>query len=90
MFKYKRGIPLSYNRQGFIYFQSKLYDTLSPDDQEKIRRLCQRSAGQHWRALLEFVTTDVNATYVETHYYISRAQLYRYVKTYYLGFPEKL
>jgi len=90
MFRYKSGIPLSYDRQGYIYFTSRLYKELSPKDQEKIRNLCCQSAGQHWRAVYMYVTTSANATWIEQNYHISKAQLHRYVQKYYMNFPKKL
>ena len=90
MFRYKRGIDVPYNRQGYIYFQSLLYRELSPREQQKIRKLCQESAGIYWRALLEFVTTEANATYIEQKHHLSRATLYRCVQRYYVNFPRTL
>ena len=89
-FRYKSGIPLSYDRQGYVYFQSKLYRELSQDDQKTIRDLCKMSAGHYWRAVLEFVTTDANATYIENKHHVSHATLYRAVQRYYMIFPPKL
>ena len=90
MFRYKQGVPLSYNRQGYVYFQSLLYKELPSKDRQKIDKLCQEAAGSYWRAVLEFVTTSANATYIEREYNISRATLYRYVQKYYMIFPRKL
>lgn len=90
MFRYKPAIPLSYDRQGYVHFQSRLYAELSEKDRARIRKLCQEAAGQHWRALLEFVTTDNGATRIEQKYYVSRATLYRYLQKYYVMFPKKL
>lgn len=90
MFRYKSGIPVSYNRQGYIYFQSLLYKELTDQDQIRIRQLCRECAGQYWRALLEFVTTDADATYIESRHHVSRSTLYRCVREYYVRFPRKL
>lgn len=90
MFRYKKSVPLSYNRQGYVYFQSLLYKELPSRERQKIEQLCKDAAGQYWRAVLEFVTTSANATYIETHHHLSRATLYRYVQKYYMIFPRKL
>ena len=90
MFRFKKGVPLSYNRQGYVYFQSLLYKELPSKDRQKIDGLCKEVAGQYWRAVLEFVTTSANATYIEQKHHISRATLYRYVQKYYVSFPRKL
>lgn len=89
-FKYKKGIPVSYDKQGYVYFTSKRYREFSQEDQKTIRDLCKMSAGYHWQAILEFVTTDANATYIENKHHISHATLYRYVQRYYVQFPNKL
>lgn len=89
MFRYKQGIKADYARQGYIYFTSRQYGTMSKADRERIRRLCIQSGGEHYRALLEFVTTDATATALTMKYYISKATLYRAVHKYYESFPEK-
>ena len=90
MFRYRKSIPLPYNRRGYIYFQSLLYLDLAPRDQERIVKLCKQSAGQYWRALLEYVTTSANAPYIEQKHHISQTTLYRITRGYYLRFPKKL
>ena len=39
MFRYKKSIPVSYERQGYIYFTSLLYWELPKRTQEKILNL---------------------------------------------------
>lgn len=90
MFRFKSGIRADYNRQGYIYFLSRRYKDLPPEDQSKIKNLCRECGGEHHRALFEFVTTDTTATALSLKYYISRATLYRAVQKYYEGFPDKL
>lgn len=90
MFRYRKGIPLSYNRQGYIFFQSLLFPELSQRDQERIIKLCKQSARQYWKALLEYVTTSANAPYIEMKHSISQSTLYRVTREYYLRFPRKL
>lgn len=90
MFRYKRGIKEGYDRQGYIYFTSRQYKAMSKEDREKIRQLCIQSGGEHYRELLEFVTTDATATAIGMKYCISKATLYRAVRKYYESFPDKL
>ena len=90
MFRYKRGVKVDYNRQGYIYFVSRQYKELTKEDQHKILNLCLLHGGEHYQALFEFVTTDTTATALTMKYFISRATLYRAVQKYYEGFPEKL
>ena len=91
MFRYKQGVPVSYNRQGYIYFVSRLFRELPERDQIRIRNLCLECAGPEYdRALLEFVTTNADATYIERKYHVSKSTLYRCVRAYYVRFPRKL
>ena len=90
MFRFKRGVQVDYNRQGYIYFVSRQYKELPKEDQRKIVNLCLLHGGEHYQALFDFVTTDTTATAITMKYYISRATLYRAVCKYYEGFPKKL
>lgn len=90
MFRYKRGVKVDYNRQGYIYFTSRLYKDLPEKDQQKILNLCLKHGGEHYQALFEFVTTDETATALCIKHYISGNTLYRAVRKYYEGFPIKL
>lgn len=86
MFRVKKGIKASYNRQGYIFFVSRQYRELPPEKQEEIKRLCIEHGGAYHLALFEFVTTDATATAVSMRHYISKNTLYRAVKKYYEGF----
>lgn len=90
MFRYKRGVKVGYNRQGYIYFLSRLYRELSFSDQEKIMNLCRENGGEYYQALFEFVTSDKSATAVSLKHHISEATLHRIVRKYYEAFPKKL
>lgn len=91
MFRYKTGIRVSYLRQGYIYFASRLYQELNATDKRKIEKLCYDCAGPSvGRALLEFVTTDADATWICREHNLSKSTLYRAVRRYYERFPRKL
>ncbi len=90
MFRYKPGIDVGYDRQGYIYFLSRKYRELEPERRRTIDELCRRYGGEYWKALREFLTTDRTATEICGKHYLSRATLYRCVKRYYEGFPEEL
>lgn len=89
MFRFKKSIPVSYNRQGYIYFRSLLYREMGKKAKEQIERACMES-GEHWKAVLEFVTTDQTATSICMKHHISQSTLERAVRTYYTSFPRKL
>lgn len=90
MFRYKRGVKADYNRQGYIYFVSRMYKDLPPEDQQTILNLCLECGGEHYQALFEFVTTDAPAAELSARHYLSRETLYRAVRRYYENFPTKI
>ena len=75
MFRYKKSVPVSYERQGYIYFSSLLYREMPERAQQKILNLCMEcGGGDYYRALFEFVTTDANATYICMKHSLSPAR----------------
>ena len=90
MFRFKRGVKVDYNRQGYIYFVSRRYRELPQKEQKTILNLCITHGGEHYQALFEFVTTDASATELSMKHYLARKTLYRAVRKYYEGFPDFL
>ena len=90
MFRHKKSVKVSYNRQGYIYFVSLMYRELPPRAQQQILDLCIRCGGEHYRALFEFVTTEAGAVAVAMRHYISPETLHRLVRKYYESFPKTL
>lgn len=90
MYRYKKSVSAGYDRQGYIYFCSKLYRSLNEARQRAILSLCAECGGEYCQALLEFVTTDAGATAVCMKHHISRSTLERAVRRYYESFPENL
>lgn len=90
MFRYKKSLGVSYNRQGYIYFASRLYRELPEGKRRKLEALCVQCGGEHNRALLDFVTTDAGADLVCDRHYLSRSTLHRMVRRYYREFPDTL
>lgn len=90
MFRYKKAVPVSYDRQGYIYFRSRLFRELSQTRQQRILDLCQRAGGEYAQALLEFVTQDTGAERVCIRHNLSRSTLERAVRRYYELFPRDL
>ena len=75
MFRYKKSIPVSYERQGYIYFSSLLYRELPEGAQRKILNLCLETGGEYYQALFEFVTTDAGAQAVCLRHHLSPSVL---------------
>lgn len=91
MFRYKRGIDVSYEKQGYIHFCCRRFPELTAERQEAIWRLCRAAGGEHAEALFEFVTTQDTATAIcQRHFIASRTSLYRVVKKFYESWPEEL
>ena len=89
-FKYKRGIRVDYDRQGYIFFLCRRFRTLPQEKRDRIRALCRSAGGEYAQALFRFVTTSERASKICMEEYISEATLYRYVKRFYEAFPEDL
>lgn len=87
MFRYKSSIPVSYERQGYIYFTSRLYRELPERSQERIRTLCRQAGGEHWEALLEYVTAGASADSICTKHHLSYSSLLRAARRYFKLFP---
>ena len=90
MFRFKKSVPVSYDRQGYIYFVSRLYAQLTARQQKKIVDLCAQAGGEYHAALFEFVTTDAGATAVCMRHHLSQSTLERAVRRYYEQFPPRL
>lgn len=90
-FRYKRGIPVSYEWQGYVYFKSLRYSELPESEQMRIRRLCLEVCKFNHDALLEHVTTGASVKDVcAKHHIASPTTIYRALRRYYLRFPQDL
>lgn len=88
MYRYKKSVGGSYERQGYIYFTSLRFRELPKKRQGRIAKLCRDVGGEYEKALFEFVTTDTTATAICMKYALGRSTLYRVVADYYRSFPE--
>ncbi len=89
-FRFKRSVCVDYDRQGYIYFTSRLYTILPGAEKTRILNTCMAAGGEHYKALFEFVTTDAGATAVCARHYLSRSTLERIVRRYYELFDTEL
>lgn len=84
MFKKRRGIRLSYNKQGLIYFTCMNIKDMPDDVKQKILNLCIEVSGQHYKALYTMLTDDSkNIHVIAMDFHISETQLYFYRKKFY-------
>ena len=84
MFKKRRGIKLSYNKQGLIYFTCMNYNDMPKHIQDKILRLCEEVGKEHSETLFAVVTDSnksIRSLALENH--ISETQLYYYRRKFY-------
>lgn len=88
MFRYKKSVPVSYERQGYIYFKSRCYQELPEKERHRLLNLCLEAGGEYYQALFEFVTTDEGATSVCMRHHLSRSTLERAIRKYYTSFPH--
>lgn len=86
MFRYKKSVPVSYERQGYIYFKSRCYQELPVKEKHRILNLCMEAGGEYYQALFEYVTTDKSATSVCLRHHLSQSTLLRAVRKYYTNF----
>ena len=86
-FRYKPSINRTMEEQGVIYWRSRMYRSLPPDRQARIRDLCVEAGGEYADAVLEFVSTDAGATAIGMRHNLSRETLDRAVRRYYEAFP---
>ena len=82
-FRYRPGLGIPYDRQGYIFFVSRTYTNQPQRVQRKIEKLCRAAAGDDWRALLCYVTTDAGTVAVCQRFHMSENNLHRMVRRYY-------
>lgn len=84
MFKKRRGINVSYNKQGLIHFTCLDVKNQPEVIQRKVLNLCIEVAGEDYMALYEAMTSDeLNITGIALKYYISEKKIYNYRKAFY-------
>lgn len=84
MFKKRRGVKLSYNKQGLIYFVCMNLNEMPEEIQQKVTILCKEVAGEHSDALFSLLTDDSrNIHGVSMKFHLSETQLYVYRKKFY-------
>ena len=82
-FKKMRGVRVSYNLQGKLYFTLKNIAREPKRTQERARSICEEVAGEHEAALWEFLTTDKSIVQISMEHYTSESVLYRLRRDFY-------
>lgn len=84
MFKKRRGIHLTYNKQGLIYFTCMNYEDMPKHIQNKILNLCKEVGKEHAEVLFKVITDSTKSIRsLSMDYHISETQLYHYRKKFY-------
>ena len=76
-FKKMKSVPLSYNKQGYIYFTCHHYAECDQATRAKIDTLCERVGREYRSALFRVLTTDEPLNRIAHEHYVSPAVLYR-------------
>ena len=84
-FRKLRGVRLSWERQGYVYFTCQTFENQPKRTQEKICRLCNRHGGEYSDALFELLTTKRSVVAVAMKYNVSDRTLYRLRREFYEG-----
>ena len=86
-FKYKKGMGLSYERQGYIYFMCRNWNKLTDEQREKIKFCADNDAAPYGDAVLYHVTTGASLTETTAKYFLGINTLYRALEKFYKRFP---
>ena len=84
-FRKMRGIKLSYEKQGIIYFTLQNICEQPLEIRNKVKALCDKVAGADSKALYIFLTSNIDtAQSVSLKYYIAERKLYQFRKEFYM------
>lgn len=90
MFKKKRSINLSYERQGLIFFTCLTYRMQPLNIQKRIENLCVEVAGEDFQALFALLTCEYKtAERIAADYFIPMRKLSDYRKNFYEEYDRK-
>lgn len=86
-FRYHRGMGVSYERQGYIYFVCRAFPRLCQREQQRIVSCAEKENGEYAAAVLDLVISGDSYQRVAGDHYISVNTLYREVTKFYQNFP---
>lgn len=82
-FRKYRGIKLSEEEQGIIFYTCLRFPKLNEKTKKKIERLCIECAGEYRHALFELVTTRKTVASLAYKHHTSGSTLYELRKKFY-------
>lgn len=84
MFKKFRGMRLSYNKQGLIYFTCVNVAEMPDEVKNKITNLCMEVGKEDYKALYEVVTNNNKSILqISREYFLNEKKLYKMRKEFY-------
>jgi len=92
MFRELKSVPLSYKRQGYIFFLCQNYAYLENRVQNRISQLCLEITGEYYQALFKFLTSDpdeIPAWRIAQDYYIPVNRLYKLRKQFFIEYDKR-
>ncbi len=83
-FKKMRGIKLSYEKQGIIYFTCQNVREQPTEIKNKIKKLCEKVAGADSKALYLLLTSNKDTVQsIALKFFIAERKLYQLRKVFY-------
>lgn len=82
-FRKFKGMKLSEDQQGELYFMLRNYRQKSRKIQMEVVNLCEEVAGEHALALFELLTRKTSVLQISQRYYVSESVLYELRRKFY-------
>ena len=92
MFRQLKSVPISYKRQGYIFFLCLNYAYLGEKMQQRIVQLCIEVSTENYGALFKFLTTDPDempAWRIAADNYVPVNKLYKLRKEFFIRYEKK-
>lgn len=86
-FRYHKGMGLSYDRQGFIYFTLRHFDELPQADRDRIAETARTVCNGFEDLVLDYCTSDLDYKAACHKHHTAESVLYRYLARFYRAFP---
>lgn len=90
MFRFRKNLKVSYQKQGYIHFVTRQYYKLKKEERAEIDELFRLAGGEYFEALKRIMTTDVSIYRVCDEMYLSKATLCRCINRYIKLFAERI
>lgn len=89
MFRKYRGMRMTYEKQGLIFFLCRNFGSLPPGVRRRIERVAEEVAGEEKAVLLALLTGRQSARHLSMTRYINLNRLYAWRRTFYERFFEQ-